>query len=335
MKSVILATMLTLASACVSQVTAQTISVSESGYMRVIGKGKTFDEAKTNGFNNAIEIVVGSVVLADAELSKNQFVRDDIAKHSAGYVEDYKIINRSETSLGVTLVMDIRVASSKIHERVLNKPNDSAKVEGEKLADQYNTYMQSRTSGDKLLNMVLSDYPRRAFNVKQGKTAFKLDAYRNAILVVEYELSWNYKYLQALNEALSVTNDENDRGLQQQRVFVVSKDPDAWLLGSTKRHYFNDAIRARRVKQTFTGTVTVWAEIKDINGKTLFSGCSNPTYMVSDNIVSDPMIIRGTERIENEVLVKIPANNPLSQQMNNAVKVELSFASGGCYNYNQ
>lgn len=333
MKSVILATMLTLASACVSQATAQTVSVSENGYMRVIGKGKTFDEAKTNGFNNAIEIVVGSVILADTELSKNQFVRDDIAKHSAGYVEDYKIINRSETSLGVTLVMDVNVKSSKIHERVLNKPSDSSKVEGEKLADQYNTYMQNRASGDKLLNMVLNDYPRKAFNVKQGKTAFKLDAYRNAILVVEYELSWNYKYLKALNEALSVTSDE--RGGSQQRFFIVSKDPNAWLLGSTDRYFFNDAIRARRVKQSFTGTVTVWAEIKDASGKTLFSGCSNPTYMVADNIVTDPMVIQGNDRYQDEVLIKIPANNPLSQQMNNAVKVELSFAGGGCYNYNQ
>ena len=327
MKSFIVTALLSIATVCAGQTSAP-----DAGYMRVIGKGKTVEEAKINGFNNAIEITVGSLVIADTELSKNQFVRDDIAKHSAGYVHDYKIVNKSETDLGITLVMDISVKSSKIHERVLSKPNDTIKLEGDKLSDQYSTYMKNRESGDKVLNTVLGDYSEHAFNIKKGKTAFKLDAYRNAILVVEYKLSWNAHYLKALNEVLAVTSDLGDRGLQQERVFISSKDPGAWF-GSTKRHYFNDAMRARRVKQTFLGRTTVWAEIKDSEGKVIFRGCSQPIHMVGSEM-HDPMIIRGNEEIENEVLVKIPANNPNSHKMSDAVKVELVVSNGGCYNLN-
>lgn len=328
MKSFIVAALLSIATVCAGQT-----STPLPGYMRVIGKGQTFDEAKTNGFNNAIEIVVGSVVVTDIELSKNQFVRDDIAKHSAGYVEDYKIVNRSDTSMGITLVMDVNVKSSKIHERVLSKPTDTAKLQGEKLSDQYNTYMKDRASGDQLLNTILGDFSRHAFNVKQGKTAFKLDAYRNAILVIEYELTWNYNYLKALNEVLEVTSDSSDRGLNQERVFITSKDPNAWLLGSTNRYYFNDKMRARRIKQSFLGTVTVWGEIKDSEGKVIFSGCTSPVYMVGSEM-HDPMLIQGNERIRNEVMIRIPADSPNRHKMNDAVKAELSYSTGGCYNYN-
>jgi hypothetical protein len=334
MKSLILVAMLSVATVCASQPVSQVPNYAETGAIRVIGRGKTFEEAKTNGFNNAIEIVVGSLVITDTELSKNQFVRDDIAKHSAGYVDNYKIINKSESDLGVSLVMDVNVKSSKIHERVLSKPGDTAKLEGEKLADQYNTYMQNRESGDKLLNTILGDFSKYAFNLKKGETFFKLDEFRNAILVVEYELSWNQKYLKALNEALAVTSDEGNRGLDQERVFIASKDPGAWLFGSTNRYYFNDKMRARRVKQTFLGSTTVWGEIKDSDGKVIFRGCSQPIHMVGA-VMHDPMIVRGNEKIQNEVMIKIPADSPIRHKMNNAVKVELSFSNGGCYNFNQ
>ena len=114
--------------------------LTEPGYVRVIGTGKNFEDAKTNGFRTAIEIIVGSIVISDAEVKSNQLIRDEIAKHSAGYVDDYKIISNATTDFGVSLVMDINVKSSKIHERVLGKFKDPEPLNGSKMTTPFNKF---------------------------------------------------------------------------------------------------------------------------------------------------------------------------------------------------
>ena len=55
-------------------------------YTRALGTGKTIDEAKTNAFNVAIEIVVGSVVITERQSNNNQLIRDEIIRASSKFV---------------------------------------------------------------------------------------------------------------------------------------------------------------------------------------------------------------------------------------------------------
>ena len=119
-----------------------------TGYTRVLGTGQTFDEAKANAFNTAIEIVVGSVIVNTKESNNNQLIRDEIVKASAGYVDDYNIISESKTGRGYTLVIDVKVKNSKIAERVLSAGKSETNLKGEALNAQYQTYQQDILSSN-------------------------------------------------------------------------------------------------------------------------------------------------------------------------------------------
>jgi hypothetical protein len=334
MKSLIIVGMLALLSACSTTKPETTFQTSgPTSRVHVTGTGKNLEEAKTNGFEAAIEIIVGSVIVTDKVSKNDRLVRDEIAKHSAGYITNYVITNRVDRGNQVTVVMDVDVASSKIHERILGKFSDQSKVSGNKLSDQYQSYMSNRNSGDQVLGVVLRDYPSKAYNLKKGDTEFMLDKDRNAVILVDYVLSWNYNYLKALNEVLKVTEDPKSNGSRQERIFVQSKDPSAWLLGSTDRYFFNDGVRAKSIKQRFTGPITIVAIVRDVHGNKLFGGCSDPIYMVPAHVV-DPLIISGNERAEGSVVIKIHPTEPDYYKLNKADKVELTYTSGACYNSN-
>jgi len=54
------------------------ISNKDRGYIQVMGSGKTVDEAKSNGFKNAIAIIVGSAVLSENEAVNNKLIKEQI-----------------------------------------------------------------------------------------------------------------------------------------------------------------------------------------------------------------------------------------------------------------
>lgn len=306
-------------------------------YTRVLGTGQTFDEAKANAFNTAIEIVVGSVIVNTKESNNNQLIRDEIVRASAGYVDDYKVVSESKTSRGYTLVLDVKVKSSKIAERVLSVGKSKTDIKGEALNAQYQTYQQDRLSGDALLASVLSSYPRHAFNVSNvridcgNQTApwcFKLDRHGNALIEVPYQLSWNYNFLRAFNEALSITTDPKNYGADV--ITVMSKDPKALLLGSTDRYHFNDVNRFKMIQSTFVGDIHVIANVTDNAGTILYTGCSNPVYQ--KRYSERHFLLHGNDRWEGRVMVKINKNSNYDAILKKATKVELSFTNGECRN---
>ena len=321
-------------SACASdKPTGKSFSgLTEPGYVRVIGTGKNFEDAKTNGFRTAIEIIVGSIVISDAEVKSNQLIRDEIAKHSAGYIDDYKIISNATTDFGVSLVMDINVKSSKIHERVLGKFKDQEPLNGSKMTAQFQTYNKERESGDNVLASVLNDLSTKGFTLTKGDVKFLTDKDRNAIIMADYSIFWNYNYLVALNEILKKLEDSKSNSIYQERVFIQSKDPKAWLIGQTDRYYFNDGIRADLIKSKIRGSIYIMSSVYDDNGKMLFSSCSEPLYMMPLNKV-DPLIIRGNEGFEGQVMIKVHPTNPNYTKLGKARKVELTYTTGSCYNF--
>lgn len=304
------------------------------GKVKVTGTGRTFDEAKNDAFTRAVEIAVGAVILTDTQVKNDRLVKDEIIKHSAGYVDDFTVLNKSLSPGQVTLVMDVTVRSSKIAERVLNVSKADGKMQGERLSAQYNSYRNSRDTGDAVLYKVLSGFPSQAFNVKQsGKVEFMLDNNRNTIIRVPFELRWNYKYLTALNEALSITHDGSSYGFKQDVIAVQSKDPSAWIIGSTNRYFFNDHIRAENIAQRFLGRIMVTATVSDDAGRVIFTGCEEAFHL--GLYTTYPFVVRGNEVANNSVDIFVRSDSPKMRYLDKANHIQLSFAAGTCYNYEQ
>lgn len=304
-----------------------------NGTVSVTGVGSTFEEAKQDGFVRAVEIIVGAVMLTDTQVKNNKLVREDIIKHSAGYIDDYTVTKKVVGTNQVTLSMDVKVRDSKIAERVLNVASSQAKVNGDRLSTQYQSYMKNRATGDQLLNKILSDYPAHAFNITNGPATFKLDKERNAYIIVPYEIKWNYKYLKALNEALAITQDGKSSEARQERISIQSKDPAAWVLGETNTYYFNDTLRFNRIQNQFSGRITVIATVSDDAGNVIFRGCDEAFY-TGENIVSH-FVVHGNDFEKGAVGIQIASDSPKFSLLNKANNVKISYASGACYNFIQ
>jgi major membrane immunogen (membrane-anchored lipoprotein) len=296
------------------------------GYIKVDCTGNTVEHAKTNCFNKAVELTVGTVVVAGTEALNNNLVKYEILKHSAGYVDDYRIITQTSEGDKTKLVMAVKVRDSKIAERIMNVQTAKGNIQGERLGDQYASFMRNKSTGDQLLNTILSDYPKHAFNVEKGKIQYQVDINRDPVIVIPYKVKWNYKYLQALKEAMSLTQDEKSRQMLQEQVSVISKDPKAWVMGSTDNFYFNDIQRARMIKRTFIDRMYVHVKFKDFNGKVIIAGCDDGVYLGAMHTM-DPFVINGNQVIDEEMNITIRANK---HKIENIMDVEVSFSNVQC-----
>ena len=297
------------------------INKADPNYMRSMGSGKTFEDAKGNAFKNAISFIVGSAILSQQHAQKNQLIKDEIIEYSAGYIDRYEIIDSSTTSMGVTVVVDVIVRSSKIHERLLNASQKEKQIDGDRLSTQYSTYIAEQQSGDRYLNAILVDYPTRAFEIKQGNHEFKVDSNRNAMLIVPFELKWNYRYLIALSEALKQVSQGDVRSMN--RVVVTNKEPGSFFL-KKNTYYFNDNIKAKQIKNTFNSDVTLQLKINDNEGNVIFAECYTPGGNFAGLTSNDDYVLFGNEVEKDTVQVKLRANNKILEQSNN---VQLSIES--------
>lgn len=296
------------------------------GKITVTGVGRTVEEAKSDGFRKAVEIVIGSVIVADTQARDSKLVRDDLAKHSSGYVDDFTIINRTDSKNSVTLVMDVKVRHSAIAERVMNIQAGNGEVNGQRLDGMYTSFMQSRKTGDQLLLTVLNDYPKHAFNVEGGPVQYMLNINRLPVIVIPYKITWNYKYLTALNEALDQTKSPKDRYIKQEQVHVISKSPTSWILGSTETYYFNDELRSDMIRKSLGKMIFIQTVLKDRNGKILKLGCDAGRTMASV-YPNGAFVINGNIVIEEEAERTIKVNQSVMAEI---ASVEVTVESTPC-----
>ncbi len=243
----------------------------------VTGEGPTFEQAKDNAFKQAIEIQVGLILLSEREVSNLKLVRNEILTYSSGYVEDFKIISQGNSNGKVTVTMDVVVASSKLANRVITVSKTQDVIDGNRLSTQHKTFMDNKQQGDVLLNKVLSSYPSQAFNLVQRPTGFFLDNYRQMIMNVPYEISWNYNYIVAFNEAMGILDDGDNGFLQGSHGSVITmvKPLSAMFIGDKKSFKFNDLMRTNQIANSMRdqNEMRVYWALKDLHGKTAAEGC--------------------------------------------------------------
>lgn len=270
--------------------------------IQVEGHGATVDQARQNGFRQAIEQVVGQVIISDQEVSGDQLTKDFIGGYSAGYVDDYEVLETKQDGREVSIKMNVAVASSKIAQRMMSSGNKNLIVEGQQLQAQIDTQLDQRGRGDAIIAEVLSSYPYNAFVVNSGQTDIAIGARRQVYIDIPYDIHWSKFWLEGVNEALGLIavdskscNSFWDRQDQRIRVNASSRVKDTpcgqeadlrmnykvagdWM-AQTHSYYFYDKVTLEVINnqlQTPQGQqhIGLIVELKDAGGQMVGSRCA-------------------------------------------------------------
>ncbi len=309
-------------------------STSKSNYIRTTGTGSTFEEAKQVAFRDAIEYQIGTLVLSERESTKYDLIKNQILVHSAGYVDDYKVISTDRRHNQVTVTVDVLVAQSKITNQIIATSKSTDKMDGQRHEAQYSTLMNERKQGDKILDNVLKGYPVKAYTIKQFPYKISIDNYRNMVLNVPYELSWNYEYIVSLRETLNLLEDGSNGLLKNSpgNVTIMVKNPKDIVIGERTTHRFNDMSRVYKIQDSVTGKneMRIKMTINDYGRNTLLSQCWAPPAIAGYGSFygigsSYDIKIYGNHKEKNTISVLIPSN--LMSMLNQMNSVELSVVA--------
>jgi len=291
---------------------SQTIDKNDPGYIEVMGTGRTVDEAKQNGFKNAISMRVGSALLSENQMTNNKLVKEDVIDYSAGYIDSYVISDTIVKPNNVVVIMQVVVRSSKIHERVLNKGKDEKEIEGSRLSTQYLTYLNEKKSGDTLLKTVLDDYPTRSFKITQGAHEFKVNVDRNAVLVIPFELRWSRPFLVSLHESLKLLSDGSYSA------------PSRIIVGHST-YNFNDYGKFNQISQRMGSGLQIRTDMIDSGNRTIATQCYTVFTSFSGTYSTGTYVVDGTQSLKNNIQIEIdPA---MTKVLANVTRVDLSVVS--------
>ena len=179
-------------------------------YIRVETTAPTFEQAKEKNFTLAIQEALGTFVLSEKVVKFEQIVRDDIVMYSGGYVQDFKIIEEKKGPSSTTLLMDVWVSESRIANRLLNTSANKGELDGTKIAAQLSTIVKDKHDAFKLLEIILQDFPFKAFELDIKKINFQTLRKGTSIVEIPIEIQWSQKYLDSLKEALLILRDGNE-----------------------------------------------------------------------------------------------------------------------------
>lgn len=268
--------------------------------LQVEGHGNNIDQAKQNAFRSAIEKVVGQVIISDQEVRGDQLTKDFIGGYSAGYVDDFEILETRQEGNEIIVKMNVAVSSSKIAQRMMSSGNKSLIIEGQRLQAQIDTQLDQRNRGDQLIAEVLTSYPYNAYVVNSGQTDIGLNNRREVYVDVPYEIHWSKFWLEGFNEALNViavdnktcsnwfVKQDNKIGLSIQtgllgrlRDTPCGQEADMRVShnSNTKSYYFYDRQTLEVINgqiQTPTGRqhIGLRVDLKDASGQVVDSRCA-------------------------------------------------------------
>jgi hypothetical protein len=240
-------------------------------YIRVRGEGPDSATARQNAFRLAVEQAVGTLILSETQVRDQRIVRDEIITYASGFVDRHTVIDTDHTNGQTRITMDVWVSQSKIANRLLNESVGTGTIDGSRLALQVETLQHEHTSGDRVLETVLRDFPSKAFDVQLDRTQVELGSQRNLKIDIPFTLGWNKTYLDSLFESLRRTGAERvncwwptpDCTRRQQQQFTINGVA------------FNDMVRPAAVVKHMAIDYKPAMEltIVDSHGQTLIRNC--------------------------------------------------------------
>jgi len=237
-------------------------------YIKVQSQAPDFELAKKQAFRLASEQVAGTVVLSESELRNSKLTRDEIITYSSGLIDEYKIAERYDGPGFVKLTMEVWIVESIMAQRLLAKSATERGVDGNALSTRVESILDSGQRGDAIIRAIMRDYPRRAFRVALvGQPTINLDAYRNTVIGVEFKISWDEKFVNALNEAARETGAKPCSGFLG---IGCPPSPPYWIMDGG----FHDATKLNIVDDHIRNSYSrILVELQDINGQTIKRDC--------------------------------------------------------------
>jgi hypothetical protein len=302
----------------------------QTQFTQVVGVGSTPEKALEDAFKRAIEKVVGDIVVSTNESQRDRLVRNDIITHSAGYVEKYEVYRTVQLADGYHSDVTVHVKSSRIANRILGGMDNTTSIQGDRMATQHSTYLNERTTGDRLVKEVLGSFPKNAFVVTRKDAQFQVRSDRAAVLVVSYNMKWNKNYVKALNETMAILQDGKNTDVGQQRFFIQSIPIGNNWIGKTDVYYFNDVVRANTIREYMSNGQAVRASVVDQTGRILFASCANTQWMAdfkdTYHINRDSQY-RTSDEINDTIHIAFPPYSPSNVLLKYANELKLEVVS--------
>jgi hypothetical protein len=310
------------------------------GPFRVQGEGETLEQARQNAFRAAIERAYGSAIVSDRQSVNGDLVKDDILNYASGYVADYRLIDTQQKGSRTVVVMDIWVNDSKIADRILGAGTSPKAIDAEKQISQLNSLLEAKKRGDQLIQQVMSDFPSKAFTISNDEIEIRVDANRTPWLFIKYAMRWNYNYLMAVNEALSLVADSKngvmspilDRLAGQSAtgyVTIMAKDPKDFILGNQWHYRPDNPIFILLQSILANREPYIMITVRNARADRVFFGCMPPQrargkafYSVGENV---PFYGNNVET--GYVQINIDKSPKLASNLKEATTLELSITS--------
>jgi len=313
-------------------------TVADTKYIRVTGESYTIEQAKENAFRTAVQQRAGAVVLTDRQATLGKLTKDEISLYSAGYVDDFKIIDITQNGSTFKITMDVLVADSKLFNQTLSRGKTSQSVDGERAVTALSTFMEQKEKGDRMLEMVLSTYPQNAFIISQQPYTLSVDSYRNTVFVVPYTLKWNYDFIVAMNEAMTLLENKVDfigfMNLAPGNVIIMAKDPKNLIFGSKNVYKFNDIVVLNKIKDSINAKEPrIRLVLSDNSNNILYETCYMPDSISGRKTgfygVGEPKVftIHGNEKESGVLSFVIQAQYNYILQRANRVEVQVATDS--------
>jgi hypothetical protein len=208
-------------------------------FIRTDAWGKTEAEARHAAFIKAIELKVGVLMLSDRDTKNYEQVKNDIYAYSSGYVTDYKTISVDTEGDGVRVIVDSKVSTSKIKNRILIG-NSSSSINGELASASYNTYKHTKDTADDLLRKALSSYPTNAYTVLLRTSNVKSSNNRELELDIDFSIELKTEFIQNLVETLNVIENPNIKEYASK--IIIDNTELIQLFNHQNKFYLDDNI---------------------------------------------------------------------------------------------
>jgi len=298
------------------------------------GYGRTTDEARTQALRAAVDQAVGSVVNSEREVKNQRLSRSEVVQYAAGFVDRYEVKQIEQENGFVVMTLDVYVKRSRLTDRLLGDHKQPGKIDGERLQAQAETLTHSRQQGDRLLQTVLSDFPRRAFDLEMGPSRVYYNDQRQQQLELSFKLKWRHAYLENLREALATVSQNANAGdcvglyarkCSHQGYVTIKARPGQH--GWSRTAAFDDSVTLNMVHQNLIESrPAVLVTIMDQQGRRVWHGCQRWSEL--DNVQSgyvpnerllqstrDGVQINGYLTLDARVPFNLTATTPVLDQV--------------------
>jgi hypothetical protein len=248
-------------------------------YIEVAGRGDTVEQARNNGFRLAVEQALGTLISSETEVQNGRIVRDEIISYAAGYVDRFTIVSTGTVGNQTEVVMKVWVGRSALADRLLNRTQQSGEIDGARASVQLQTLNQERATGDALLQQVLNDFPRRAFDIELKHTDVSRHN-RNPVIEINFRLKWSQDYLRSMCAALQATGQKVSRPATS-----ISVYGGGWFGGVSCGANYDDNMKFQLVaNRMFVMQPTVLVTLRGPAREVIYTSCY--MYQELDNYAS-------------------------------------------------